>query len=194
VGELPAKITDGVLTVELTLMESGSYRFWLAPVLGRAVRELRSHRMVAEPDSPPRVEIFGPADRLELPSPRPIEIGYSADDDYGLGAIELVYRVGEQPEQRQLLKDGRGIHSSQGRTVWDPSSAGLMPGERIAYRVEAKDRDEVSGAKIGSSRTLYVVIQNPRESIEDRLDRQREVMNRLVADLANRLEQVPPAR
>src|SRR5581483_9920307 len=85
--------------------------------------------------------------------------------------------------------------AAQGRMVWHPASAGtLLAGERIAYRVEAKDRDEVSGAKIGSSRTLYVVIQNPRESIEDRLDRQRDVMDRLVADLANRLEQVPPAR
>src|SRR6185369_7441835 len=122
--------------------------------------------------------------RLELPSPRPIEIGFSADDDYGLGAVELVYRAGEQPEQRQLLKDARGARTAQGRTVWDPSSAGLTAGERIAYRVEAKDRDEVSGAKVGSSRTLYVVIQNPRESIEDRLDRQREVFSHLIGDLA----------
>ncbi len=52
----------------------------------------------------------------------------------------------------------------------------------------------MSGAKIGSSRTLYVVIQNPHESIEERLDRQRELLDRLVTDLANRLEQAPAAR
>jgi hypothetical protein len=194
-GELPAKLAAGVLSVELTLMESGSYRFWLSPLLGRPVRELRSHRLTAEADAPPRVEIFGPADRLELPTPRPIEIGYTADDDYGLGGVELVYRIGEQPEQRQLLRDAHGARTAQGRTVWDPTAAGgLLAGQRIAYRIEAKDRDEVSGAKIGSSRTLYVIIQNPHENIEDRLDRQREVLEKLVADLANRLEQVPPAR
>ena len=193
-GELPAKLTDGVLSTELTLSESGTYRFWLAPILGRPVRDLRSHRLAAEPDNPPRVEILGPADRLELATPRPIEIGYTADDDYGLGTVELIYRIGEQPEQRQLLRDAHGARAAQGRMVWDPTSAGtLFAGERIAYRIEAKDRDEVSGAKSGSSRTLYVVIQNPHENIEDRLDRQREILEKLVSDLANRLEQVPAA-
>ena len=191
-GELPAKLAQGVMSTELTLNESGTYRFWLAPILGRPVRELRSHQMTAEVDHPPRVEILGPADRLELPTPRPIEIGYTADDDYGLDRVELVYRIGDQPEQRQLLRDAHGARAAQGRMVWDPASAGtLLAGERIAYRVEAKDRDEVSGAKVGSSRTLYVVIQNPHESIEERLDRQRELLDRLVADLANRLEQAP---
>jgi len=194
-GELPAKMVQGVMSTELTLNESGTYRFWLAPILGRPVRELRSHQMTAEVDNPPRVEILGPADRLELPTPRPIEIGYTADDDYGLDRVELVYRIGDQPEQRQLLRDAHGARAAQGRMVWDPASAGtLLAGERIAYRVEAKDRDEVSGAKIGSSRTLYVVIQNPHESIEERLDRQRELLDRFVADLANRLEQAPAAR
>jgi hypothetical protein len=194
-GELPAKVAAGVLSIELTLMESGSYRIWLSPMLGRPVRELRSHRLTAEADSPPRVEIQGPADRLELATPRPIEIGYSAADDYGLGAVELVYRIGDQPEQRQLLRDAHGARTAQGRTVWDPTAnARLLAGERIAYRIEAKDRDEVSGAKAGSSRTLYVIIQNPHENIEDRLDRQRDVLDKLVSDLANRLEQVPAAR
>jgi hypothetical protein len=194
-GELPAKLMQGVMSTELTLNESGTYRFWLAPILGRPVRELRSHQMTAEVDNPPRIEILGPADRLELPTPRPIEIGYTADDDYGLDRVELVYRIGDQPEQRQLLRDAHGARTAQGRMVWDPASAGtLLAGERIAYRVEAKDRDEVSGAKVGSSRTLYVVIQNPHESIEERLDRQRELLDRLMADLANRLEQAPPTR
>ena len=194
-GELPARLADGLMSTELTLVESGTYRFWLAPILGRPVRDLRSHRLTAEADNPPRVEILGPADRLELATPRPIEIGYSADDDYGLGAVDLVYRVGDQPEQRQLLRDAHGARAAQGRTVWDPAASGtLLAGERISYRIEAKDRDEISGAKVGSSRTLYLVIQNPHESIEDRLDHQRELLERFVADLANRLEQGTPAR
>jgi hypothetical protein len=188
-GEVAASLDNGLLSAELTLNESGSYRFWLQPMLGRAVREERSHRIQAEADAPPRVEIMGPADRLELATPQPIEVGYSASDDYGLGAVELCYRVGDRPEQRQLLRDGRGARTAQGRTIWDPSSAGPIAGERIAYRIEAHDRDDVSGAKVGSSRTLYVVIQNPHASLEDRLERQREVLDKLTGDLADRLEQ-----
>lgn len=187
-GELPVRLQKGTLTVHLTLLESGSYRFWLQPLIGRAVREQRSHRLEAEVDRPPRVEIHGPADRLDLPTPRPIEVGFAADDDYGLGAIELVFRVDDGPEQRQLLKDGLGARLAQGRTLWDPAHAGLSPGARIAYHLEARDRDEVSGAKAGVSRTLYVVIARPQESIDARLDRQREILERLIADLGDRLE------
>jgi hypothetical protein len=192
-GTLGATVANGLVSAELTLVESGSYRFWLEPMLGRAVREEQSHRIAAEADTPPRVEILGPADHLELANPRPIEVGYSASDDYGLGAVELVYRVGDRPEQRQLLRDARGARTAEGRTLWDPAQAGLASGERIAYHIEARDRDEVSGAKVGSSRTLYVVIQNPHESLDDRLDRQRELLEKLVADLADRLEQDPSA-
>jgi hypothetical protein len=190
-GEIAASLADGKLTAELTLDADGCYRFWLEPTFGRAVREQRSHHLTAEPDAPPRVEISGPADRLELATPRPIEIGYAASDDFGLGAVELVVRVGERPEQRLPLRDGAGGRAVQGRTLWDPATAGLGGAERIAYRIEAHDRDAVSGAKVGSSRTLYVIVQNAHESLEDRLERQRELLEKLIGDLADRLEHGP---
>src|SRR5580692_2743376 len=193
VGEISAALSGDVLTAELTLAEDGSYRFWLEPAFGRAIREERSHRLTAEPDAPPRVEILGPADRLELATPRPIEIGYSASDDFGLGAVELVYRIGDAPEQRLPLRDGAGVRAVQGRTVWDPTSAGLAGAQRVAYHIEAHDRDEISGPKVGSSRTLYVVIQNPHQNLEDRLERQRDLLEKLIGDLAARLERDPAA-
>jgi hypothetical protein len=196
-GEAAASVSGNALTAELTLAEDASYRFWLQPPFGRAVREARSHHMTVEPDAPPRVEILGPADRLELPTPRPIEIGYSASDDYGVGTVELVYRAGDRPEQRVMLRDGGGARTVQGRTLWDPSSAGLGSAQRIAYRIEARDRDDVSPSpargigKSGTSRTLYVIIQNPHESLEDRLERQRDLLEKFIVDLAQRLERAP---
>jgi hypothetical protein len=190
-GEISVALSGDMLTADLTLTQDGSYRFWLEPPFGRPIREERSHRLTAEPDAPPRVEILGPADRLELATPRPIEIGYSASDDYGLGAIELVYRIGDRPEQRVPLRDGAGGRAVQGRTVWDPATTGLVGAERIAYRIEAHDRDQIAGPKVGSSRTLYVVIQNPHQNLEDRLERQRDVLEKLVGDLAARLERDP---
>ncbi|HVZ86771.1 MAG TPA: DUF4175 family protein [Polyangia bacterium] len=190
-GEIAATMAGDRLTAELNLTADGSYRFWLEPAFGRPIREERSHRLTAEVDAPPQVAIQGPADRLELASPRPIEIGYSASDDYGLGAVDLVFRIGDRPEQRVPLRDGAGARAVQGRTLWDPASAGLTGAERIAYRVEARDRDQIAGPKLGSSRTLYVVIQNPHQNLEDRLARQRDLLEKLVGDLADRLERDP---
>jgi hypothetical protein len=194
-GEVAANPAGDLLAAELTVSEDTSYRFWLQPTFGRAVREARSHHVTAETDSAPRVEILGPADRLELATPRPIEIGYSASDDFGLSVVELVTRAGDRPEQRTLLRDGGGARAVQGRTLWDPASAGLSGAERIAYRIEARDKDDISGGptgKVGSSRTLYVVIQNPHESLEDRLERQRELLEKLIGDLADRIEKGGP--
>ena len=190
-GEISVALSGETLTADLTLTQDGSYRFWLEPPFGRPIREERSHRLTAEPDAPPRVEILGPADRLELATPRPIEIGYAASDDFGLGAIELVYRIGDRPEQRVTLRDGAGGRAIQGRTVWDPATTDLVGAERIAYRIEAHDRDQITGPKVGSSRTLYVVIQNPHQNLEDRLERQRDVLEKLLGDLAARLERDP---
>jgi hypothetical protein len=193
-GEIGAALSGSSLVADLTLTEDMSYRFWLQPSFGRPVREERSHHLTAEPDAAPRVDIMGPADRLELATPRPIEIGYSASDDFGVGIVELVYRAGDRPEQRVSLRDGAGARTVQGRTLWDPGSAGLGGAERIAYRIEARDRDDVSGVpagavgKSGSSRTLYVIIQNPHASLEDRLERQRDLLEKLIGDLAQRLE------
>jgi len=187
-GELVARVKKGRIAAQLTLNESGIYRFWLQPLIGRAVREERGHRLEVELDQPPRVEIRGPADRLELATPRPIEVGFSAEDDYGLGAVELVFQVDDAPEERLLLKDAHGARQAQGRTVWDPARLGLSSGARVAYHVEARDRDDVSGAKTGVSRTLYVIIARGQETIDGRLDRQREVLEGLTGDLADRLE------
>jgi hypothetical protein len=228
-GELRVKVTGGQLKTSLTLKESTSFRVWLAPLLGRPVRENRPHRMVAEADQPPRVEIFGPADRLELPTPRPIEVGFSAGDDYGLEAVDLVYKIDDGPEQRVRLKDVGSGRSAQGKTVFEPNLESSSPGVIVAYRIEARDNDAISPAapttqpttpdkaaprgkqaqipakaqpaqpkmvgKPGSSRTLYVVIQDPRENLDDQILRERDVLDKLLENLADRLEalEVPPA-
>ena len=195
-GERPVTLAGDRLTVPFSLEESGSYRLWLAPTFGRPVREDRAHRIVVQPDHPPRVEIFGPDDRLELLTPRPIEVGFSAADDFGLGPVELVYRIDQGPEKRVPLKQAEGVRSTQGRTVFEPNLDSAGPGATVAYRVEATDNDGVSGPKVGSSRTLYVVVADPRESLDEQLQRERAILEKLLDNLADRLEALdnPPAR
>ncbi|HEY0705877.1 MAG TPA: hypothetical protein VGG33_03725, partial [Polyangia bacterium] len=187
-GELPLTVKDGRLESNFALNRTDVFRVWLSPVLGRPVREDRGHRLIAEADQPPRVEIFGPADRLELASPRPIEVGYSASDDYGLGVVDLVFRVDDGKEQRIRLREAKSDRAAQGRTVFDPDLSAAQPGTTVSYRIEARDNDGVLGAKIGSSRSLSIVVQDPRENLDDQLVRQREVLDRLIDNLGDRLE------
>ncbi|MGC9983260.1 MAG: hypothetical protein ABSF35_06470 [Polyangia bacterium] len=187
-GEIPATVSAGKLSAGLVVNEDNSYRVWLSPLFGRPVRETRSHRIVVEPDRPPEVDIMAPADHLELAAPRPVEVGYSARDDYGLARIELVYRVDSGPEQRTLLKDAQGARAVRGTTLFEPTTAMLTPGARVAYHIEAHDRDDVSGSKLGASRTLTLVIQNPREALDEHLAAEHVVLDKLVGTLADRIE------
>jgi len=190
-GVLAANLNHGKLSATLALDENGAYRVWLLPFLGRPLREDRAHRIVVESDQPPEVDIVGPADRLELSTPRPVEVGYHARDDFGLDEIALVYRVNEGAEQRMLLKNAQGMREVRATTTFEPASAMLTPGARVAYHIEAKDRDEVSGSKVGVSRTLTLVILNPREDLEEHLVREREILEKLIGSLADRIEIEP---
>ncbi|MBN2575446.1 MAG: hypothetical protein JXP73_12855 [Deltaproteobacteria bacterium] len=187
-GTLVASLDRGRLRAGLALSEDGSYRVWLQPFFGRPLREERGHRIVVESDQPPEVDITGPADRLELAAPRPVEVAFHARDDFGLGEVVLVYRVSGGPEQRLLLKDAQGARQVRGTTMFEPVSAMLTPGAQVAYHIEAKDRDEISGSKAGTSRTLYLVIANPRGDFEAQLVREHEMLERLLASLADRIE------
>jgi hypothetical protein len=191
---LAADVNHGKLSASLDLLESGAYRIWLLPFLGRPVREDRAHRIVVDSDQPPEVDVVGPADRLELPVPRPVEVAYHARDDFGLSEVALVYRVNDGPQKRMVLKNAQGARELRGTTSFEPATAMLTPGAQVAYHVEAKDRDDVSGSKVGVSRTLYLVIHNPREDSEERLVHQREVLDRLIAALGDRIEIENPTK
>ena len=191
-GEIGGVASAKPLVAELTLTEDASYRFWLQPPFGRAVREERSHHLTAEADAPPRVEILGPADRLELATPRPIEIGYSASDDFGVGIVELVTAPAIAPSS------GSRCATAAARARCRGERCGIRrrgARRRRAHRLSdrgARSRRRVGRpravGKSGSSRTLYVIIQNPHESLEDRLERQRDLLEKLIGDLAERLE------
>jgi hypothetical protein len=187
-GVLAASLDHGQLSATLALDESTSYRVWLQPFLGRPIREDRPHRIVVDIDHPPEIDIVAPADTIEMLTPRPVEVAYHARDDFGLDDIHLVYRVGDGPPQRVVLKNAQGSREVRGTTTFEPASAMLVPGARVAYHIEAKDRDEVSGGKTGVSRTLYLVIQNPREEHEENLAREREILEHMLTALAGRVE------
>lgn len=190
-GEEGVRVVDvnrGKLSTSFDLSASGTYRVWLQPFLGRPLREERAHQIVVDADQPPEVDIVGPADRLELVAPRPVEVAYHARDDFGLAEVALVYRVNDGPEQRNVLKSAQGAREVRGTTSFEPATAMLTPGARVAYHIEANDRDEVSGSKIGVSRTLYLVIQNPRHDAEEHLMKEREILDRLLGALGDRID------
>jgi hypothetical protein len=121
-GELPVKVADGRLQSSILLRDTpatacGCPRSSAGRCARRAPTASWSRRT-----GPPRSRSSAPRIGLELPTPRPIEIAYSARTDFGLGPIDLVYRVDDGPEQRQPCARGSRGATVQGKTVFEPSA------------------------------------------------------------------------
>ncbi len=189
-----------LLVATFTAQQSGSYFFVIERGYQDRVRERDVHRLDIERDQPPRVELFAPADELEVTSVRRIELGYSAEDDLGLGDVDLVYKIGNGGERRKRVrsvadsgKKGEAVRSAPVRSLaakmeWDLSEIDLSPGTSVVYFMEARDLDTVSGPNVGRSRSYILHVLSPREKADALLASQEQLREQAIQLLGDRLD------
>ncbi len=190
-SSLPMTVADDRLHVELVVDHAATYRFTVQAPDGSRRIEARPREIELEPDQTPRIELYAPADELDVTSLKRIELAYIAEDDYGLEQIELVWELGGQEQRRPLEAPERARRSAQGKTLWDLADVELEPGVRVAYHLEATDNDSITGPNVGHSKTFYLRVFSPRERHEQILERQRQLFENLVAALGARLVVAP---
>lgn len=188
-----------LLVASFTASQPGSYYFLLDRAYKDAVREHTPHRIDIEPDQPPRIDLFAPADELDVTATRRIELGYSAEDDLGLGDIDLVFKIGNTGERRKRIRSADAqAKPDHGRTAplrniaakieWDLSELELPAGVAVIYRMEARDLDTVSGPNIGRSRDYILRILSPREKTDALLANQEQLRELGIHLLGDRIE------
>ncbi len=197
--------THPLLLSSFTVERPGSYVFVIDRSPSRAhndrVREGEDHRIEVEADHPPRVDLFVPAEDLEISGTRRVELAYSAEDDFGLGEIDLTFRIGEGPEQKKRIRSVGPVtdpdkapapsRTAAGKIEWDLAELDLQPGVRVAYHLEARDLDNVGGPNVGASRTYYLRISSPREKHDAMLVRQEALEELAIQILGDRIELSP---
>ncbi|MBL9044936.1 MAG: hypothetical protein JNM83_25235 [Myxococcales bacterium] len=197
-----------LLSASLTVQKPGSYYFVIKNGHKALLREGQSHRISVEADHPPRIDLFAPATELEVTSTRRIELAYSAEDDFGLGDIDLVYRIGTGGERRRRLRSATTADSKPedkstqksglvtptvprnlaAKIEWDLSELELQPGVRVTYVAESRDLNNVSGPGVGRSREYALFIQSPRQRQEALLQSQAQLREQAVQLLADRID------
>lgn len=184
---IDARVEGGVVSARFVVRKPGTWRFVLDGP--RRLKEPEAHRIDLEFDRPPRVDLYAPADHLEVTGPRRIELAYSLDDDFGLGAVELVWRTGDGPPQRKAIAAVKpGERAATGKLEWDLAELELKPGTRITYHLEAKDNDDVLGPNVGRSRVYYLTVFSLREKREAAMAEQERLLELALGVLADRLE------
>lgn len=192
-----------LLLASFTVQHPGSYYFLIDRAYHDAVRERTPHRIDVEPDQPPRIDLFAPAGELEVTGTRRIELGYVAEDDLGLGNIDLVYKIGTADERRKRVrstdeppKPGNAsaaarsapVRSIAAKIEWDLSELELSAGISVVYHMEARDLDSVNGPNVGRSRDYSLRILSPREKSDALLASQEQLRELCIELLGDRLE------
>jgi len=183
-----------VLSGTLTIDKPGSWHLRYSDARGRTIAEGPPRPIEVVPDNPPQVAIEAPSKAvLEVDPLAKVEIQWTASDDYGLARVTLVLQPAGGKEERRVLKEpGQNVRRLKGSHVWELAAHKLRAGDKIAYFVEARDNDAVSGAQRGVSATQVVKIFSAAEHHKEALVRAQALWERLVALLADRLEEKPP--
>lgn len=149
-------------------------------IAGRASHQLEeSHGIRGEPlemdirvlgDAAPKITLLEPAaSQLSLKPTDRLPLRYEAEDDLGLGRIELLVQRDGEPAQRTaqpLPETEKPLRSCQGEAVLDLSQIELGETKQLKVRFEAFDRlpEARQGPQRAESRTIVIDIDRRVDS------------------------------
>lgn len=130
---------DGALEGELIIAGDGSYRVALTDADGLGNPGDTEYFIRAIQDRPPDVRIVRPAGDRQVTAVEEVSIEASAEDDFGVAALDLVYAIGAGAEKiLPFQHGGLGTAVSGRRTVYLEDMA-VRPGDVVAYYARARD-------------------------------------------------------
>lgn len=190
---LSAVVTDGrtIAASFVVRAESGTYQ--LHTQVDGEVRVSRAFPIFSEADLPPEVTLDASSDVIEVPVDAFLDLPWMARDDYGVSRVQVsvdgevrpgALRVprGRTPEVRDIL------HTR-------PQDLGMVPGATYRLSIVAEDNDTVSGAKLGESNVVEIVVLGTDGVARMDHGKRLELLDLLVDALGDHLEEVyPPGR
>lgn len=188
---VPLKINGRRLEGNLVLFQSQSYRIVVEDSLGFRNSPI-VYELIVKPDAFPTIDLLTPTEDLEVNGDETLPIEYSARDDFGIGQVNLVAKVGEREEKIPLHKDQARRLVVQERFKWDLGKLALREGDEAIFHLEVLDNDTISGPKLATSRTLRLRLKNLRREHRQVAEMVRDLNERMVDLLGDHLESPPP--
>jgi hypothetical protein len=152
---------DGTLSGSFDVRDDGIYRIDLASPAGNLVTASPQYTIDALDDEAPVVSFSKPSRDLRATSIDEVFVEATADDDFGVARLDLVYAVNGGVERSVRLASGAGKPVKEvtaGHTFF-LEELGLQPGDVVSYFARVADNDTVKGAKSATSDIYFVQIQ-----------------------------------
>jgi hypothetical protein len=189
---LPLTISEAnphKLTATLTVAETGSYAIELKDAEGFTTPEAEAARfdIRALKDETPRVSVEDPANDRDITPTAEVPLTLAADDDYGLGALRLLFKVssqGSEPTKEEIVPlwaaETATVTHHEHHHAWDLTPLGLKPGAIITFHADARDRDTLNGPNLGKSRELRLRVVTPEEIARQLEADQRDIRDQIA--------------
>ena len=189
--KIPLKIDGRKLQANLVLFQAQSYRILVEDAQGFRNTPI-SYELRIKPDGFPTVDLLRPTEDLEINGDETLSLEYSARDDFGIGEIALVTKIGDREDKLVLQKDEAKRLILRDQYTWDLGKLGLRDGEEAIFFLQVFDNDTISGPKIGTSRSVRLKLKNLKGEHQQVAEMLRDLNNRMVDLLADHLETPPP--
>jgi hypothetical protein len=163
-GRDPVAMTVDSATGELTgsfrIRADGFYHIVLDGPAGESVEASPRYVIDALSDGAPIVAFEEPGRDTRATSIDELYVEARAEDDYGVGAMTLHYRVNGGAEETVDLYGGRGglKEVTAGHTFY-LEEYGLEPGDLVSYWATAQDNDTVDGTKDATSDIYFIQVR-----------------------------------
>lgn len=153
-------VNDTLLQATLTVRRDGFYRIGLEAQDGTRVAGTIDYAIDAIEDARPSVAIRKPGRDTRPTSIEELYIEATADDDYGVANLELVYRVngGEETTVPLTTPSGAQREVSASHTIY-LEELKLQPGDVVSYYARATDNNAIAGAQTAASDIYFATVR-----------------------------------
>ena len=143
---------DGTLTAAFTADVDGSYRVDLTAPSGEMSAASPQYTVDVLDDRPPSVSFSKPGRDTSASAIEEVFVEASADDDFGVKSLDLVYSVNGGPEKTISLFGGskRLPQVTAGHTFY-LEELDVKPGDSVSYYAKAVDNGAGGGQPFGQS-------------------------------------------
>ncbi|HHT9130175.1 MAG TPA: hypothetical protein ACFYEC_04850, partial [Candidatus Brocadiaceae bacterium] len=191
--KIPFIIENGAtIKGALSVFENRTYVFETTDSRGMTFKDTITHTIQVDPDQFPEISISAPAKDITVNEKDAVELKYTAKDDFGLHEISLVFEQENEKKTKTLSNFSKKQLQYSGAYLWSLSELNLRPEDKIAYHVEVKDNDTISGPKVSSSKTYHLEIYSSRKKHQELVELQeallQETLHMLSDDLTKRID------
>ena len=150
--------------------------------------------VTVEPDQSPSIRLLSPTAELEVEGTGEVAIEFEANDDHGIGRVDLIISGTPDLEIHRTIAHGAAdlTHLRSGYR-WPAGSLQLDDVSDVELSLRVYDDDTIRGPKFSTSESVRVQVMTPENRRRDLLERQTKILDGLVDLLGERLEHPIPA-